>query len=119
MAIGVFCLVFALEMASLANQYWQLLLSQGILFGIGSSLVFIPSIGLPSQWFLAKRGIATGISSAGTGVGAVILSPVGQGEQLDSIDLIMKERAKSRSSPTSSLFETDLDFLLYLATQSS
>lgn len=77
-AAGVLAMVLALEMASLAKEFWQLLLSQGILFGIGSSLVFIPAIGLPSQWFSKKRGLATGISSAGTGVGAVIFSPVGQ-----------------------------------------
>lgn len=77
-ALGVFLMVFALEMASLSNQFWQLLLSQGILWGIGSSLCFVPAIGLPSQWFSKRRGIVTGIASAGAPVGAMILSPVFQ-----------------------------------------
>lgn len=74
-ALGVLLMTFALEMASLATQFWQLLLSQGILWGIGSSLCFIPAIGLPSQWFQKRKGIATGFASAGAPVGAMILSP--------------------------------------------
>lgn len=77
-AFGVFLMVFALEMASLSNQFWQLLLSQGILWGLGSSMCFVPAIGLPSQWFSKRRGIATGIASSGAPVGAMILSPVFQ-----------------------------------------
>ncbi|MCO5583358.1 hypothetical protein L7F22_037268 [Adiantum nelumboides] len=77
-ALGVLLMTFALQMASLADQFWQLLLSQGILWGIGSSLCFVPAIGLPSQWFSKRRGIATGIASSGAPVGAMILSPVFQ-----------------------------------------
>lgn len=61
--LGVVLMTIALELGSLATQFWQLLLSQGILWGIGSSLCFIPAIGLPSQWFDKRRGIATGIAS--------------------------------------------------------
>ncbi|KAH9839860.1 major facilitator superfamily domain-containing protein [Rhodofomes roseus] len=76
--LGVLMMAVALELASIATKYWELLLSQGIMFGIGSSLAYIPAIGLPSQWFDKRRGLATGIASSGSGVGAVILSPIVQ-----------------------------------------
>ncbi|TFY64370.1 hypothetical protein EVJ58_g2652 [Rhodofomes roseus] len=76
--LGVLMMAVALELASIATKYWELLLSQGIMFGIGSSLAYIPAIGLPSQWFDKRRGLATGIASSGSGIGAVILSPIVQ-----------------------------------------
>ncbi|EPT01309.1 hypothetical protein FOMPIDRAFT_1120752 [Fomitopsis schrenkii] len=78
MLIGVLMMSVALELASISHRYWELLLSQGIMFGLGSSLAYIPAIGLPSQWFDKRRGLATGIASSGSGVGAVILSPIVQ-----------------------------------------
>ncbi|KAH9924765.1 major facilitator superfamily domain-containing protein [Fomitopsis serialis] len=76
--LGVLMMTVALMLASIATKYWELLLSQGIMFGIGSSLAYIPAIGLPSQWFDKRRGLATGIASSGSGIGAVILSPIVQ-----------------------------------------
>ncbi|KAH9831426.1 major facilitator superfamily domain-containing protein [Rhodofomes roseus] len=76
--LGVLMMSVALQLASIATTYWELLLSQGIMFGIGSSLAYIPAIGLPSQWFNKRRGLATGIASSGSGVGAVVLAPIVQ-----------------------------------------
>jgi MFS family permease len=76
--MGVFFMTLALELASVATEYWQLLLSQGIMFGIGASLAYIPAIGLPSQWFVKRRSLVTGLASSGGGVGAVILSLIAQ-----------------------------------------
>jgi MFS family permease len=74
--MGIAIMTFALMMASLASRFYQLLLSQGILWGLGASLAFVPAMGLPSQYFVQKRGLATGIASAGSPLGAMILSPV-------------------------------------------
>ncbi|KAF9071293.1 major facilitator superfamily domain-containing protein [Rhodocollybia butyracea] len=76
--LGVGIIVVALMLGSIAKTYWELLLSQGIMFGIGGSFAYIPAIGLPSQWFKKKRALATGIASSGACAGAVILSPVVQ-----------------------------------------
>ncbi|KAH9934336.1 major facilitator superfamily domain-containing protein [Fomitopsis serialis] len=75
-SVGVIVVAVAFELASISTSYWELLLSEGILFGIGSSLAYIPAIGLPSQWFAKRRSLATSIASSGSGIGAVILSPV-------------------------------------------
>ncbi|KAF9071305.1 major facilitator superfamily domain-containing protein [Rhodocollybia butyracea] len=76
--LGVGTLVAALMLGSIAKTYWELLLSQGIMFGIGCSFAYVPAISLPAQRFQKKRAFATGIASAGACAGAVILAPVVQ-----------------------------------------
>lgn len=43
-AIGSFLHVFGLMMASLSTKYYQLILSQSVVSGIGSSLIFTPAM---------------------------------------------------------------------------
>jgi len=43
-AIGSVLHVFGLMMASLSNKYYQLILSQSVVSGIGSSLIFTPAM---------------------------------------------------------------------------
>ncbi|WVW82634.1 hypothetical protein I302_104645 [Kwoniella bestiolae CBS 10118] len=69
---GSFLIVLALMMTSLCKEYWQLILAQGILFGIGCSLTFHPSVSLPPQWFSKKRAIATAVAISGSGLGGVV-----------------------------------------------
>ncbi|WWC86543.1 uncharacterized protein L201_001420 [Kwoniella dendrophila CBS 6074] len=72
MVPGSVLIVFGLMMTSLCKQYWQLILAQGIVFGIGCSMTFNPSVSLPGQWFSKKRGIATAIAMSGSGIGGVV-----------------------------------------------
>ncbi|KAJ3392249.1 hypothetical protein HDU84_004514 [Entophlyctis sp. JEL0112] len=44
------------------NSSWQLMITQGLLFGLGTSLSYFPAVSVPSQWFNKKRSIATGIA---------------------------------------------------------
>ncbi|KAK4509767.1 uncharacterized protein ATC70_007069 [Mucor velutinosus] len=78
MCIGTIVAPLALILASFATELWHVYLSQGILFGIGAAFVFSPSVTLPSQWFTAKRALATGIAVSGSGIGGVCLSPMTQ-----------------------------------------
>ncbi|KAG0309510.1 hypothetical protein BGZ98_001653 [Dissophora globulifera] len=75
---GTGVMALALLLASFASQVWQLYLTQGILLGIGASLVYYPAIGAPSHWFDAKRGLALGLAVSGTGLGGLILAPATQ-----------------------------------------
>ena len=61
-------------LASFAHNIWQLCLSQGVLVGIGVGFGTIPCIAVLSQWFEKKRSLASGIASAGSGVGGLIFS---------------------------------------------
>ncbi|GAB5588732.1 hypothetical protein Unana1_03632 [Umbelopsis nana] len=61
-----------------ANELWQIYLSEGLLFGIGASLVWNASVSLPAQWFSKKRALATGLGVCGTGFGGLTISPITQ-----------------------------------------
>ncbi|KAF8941460.1 major facilitator superfamily domain-containing protein [Dissophora ornata] len=76
--LGTGVMALALILASFATQVWHLYLSQGVLFGIGASLVYYPAIGAPSHWFDAKRGLALGLAVSGTGLGGLGLAPATQ-----------------------------------------
>ncbi|PSN65437.1 putative monocarboxylate transporter [Corynespora cassiicola Philippines] len=48
--------------------------TQGVIFGIGAGLLFLPAATVPSLWFKRKRGLATGVVYAGAGVGSATLA---------------------------------------------
>ncbi|KAF9360673.1 hypothetical protein BGX26_008176 [Mortierella sp. AD094] len=60
--------------ASFATEVWHLYLSQGILYGIGASMANPCILSAPSQWFVARRGMASGIGISGSGVGGLVFS---------------------------------------------
>ncbi|KAG0281963.1 hypothetical protein BGZ95_000028 [Linnemannia exigua] len=75
---GTFIMTAALVLASFSTQLWHLYLSQGLLFGIGASLVYFSSVAAPTHWFEKKRGLAMGISASGSGLGGFFLAPLTQ-----------------------------------------
>ncbi|KAL1914450.1 uncharacterized protein VTP21DRAFT_8902 [Calcarisporiella thermophila] len=76
MLIGTFLLPISLCLASFTTQVWHLYLSQGILFPVAASMLFLPAMPLPSQWFLKRRALATSICSSGSGIGGLLLAPI-------------------------------------------
>ncbi|KAL8838822.1 MAG: hypothetical protein Q9170_001977 [Blastenia crenularia] len=60
--------------ASFAYRIWHVYLCQGALVGLGVGFTYIPSTAILSQWFTAKRSLANGISTAGSGIGGLIFS---------------------------------------------
>ncbi|KKZ68780.1 hypothetical protein EMCG_00993 [[Emmonsia] crescens] len=65
--------VISLGMLSLCTEYYQVLLAQGVAFGIAVSGTCLPAIVTVSQWFSTKRGLAVGVASCGSSfVGGVI-----------------------------------------------
>ncbi|UKZ77895.1 hypothetical protein TrVFT333_005623 [Trichoderma virens FT-333] len=57
--------------SSFAIHFYQYLLAQGILLGIGNALLFYPATGAISEWFNHKRGLALGIALSGSSVGGI------------------------------------------------
>lgn len=58
--------------ASFALQIWQLLLSQGVCFGIGLGFCFTATVGVVPQWFTKRRSFANAVSTSGSGFGGLI-----------------------------------------------
>lgn len=70
--VGSIMHVFGLMMASIATQYYQFLLSQGVCSAIGVAAVFLSAIGCVSGWFDKRRGLAFGVLATGSSIGGVI-----------------------------------------------
>jgi MFS transporter, MCT family, solute carrier family 16 (monocarboxylic acid transporters), member 10 len=66
--------VAALILLSLCTQYWQVLLCQGVLFGIGCSGAVLPSIVCVTQWFSTRKGLAVGLASSGSSIGGIFFT---------------------------------------------
>ncbi|GAA0806425.1 L-lactate MFS transporter [Spirilliplanes yamanashiensis] len=64
------------SLVSSADQLWLLVLTYGVLGGIGLGAAYITPIAMLAKWFPDKRGLITGIAVAGFGFGAVITAPV-------------------------------------------
>ncbi|MCJ1451190.1 hypothetical protein MMC28_001526 [Mycoblastus sanguinarius] len=54
----------------------QLIMTQGVLNGIGSGLLFAPSISLIDEWFFYRRSLAYGIYFGAVSLAGAILPPI-------------------------------------------
>lgn len=72
--IGIFFETLSLIGASFATEKYQIVLAQGICFGIGMGFLFVGSVGIPAQWFTKRRSIANAICAAGSGCGGLVWS---------------------------------------------
>lgn len=70
-------LLIGLLLIFVMNQSWQLIIIWGIIIGLGSSLFLtVLSPYVANHWFKEKRGLATGILTASTAMGQLLLLPV-------------------------------------------
>ncbi|KAJ7241673.1 major facilitator superfamily domain-containing protein [Mycena haematopus] len=60
--------------SAFATRLYQVFLFQGCLLGFSMGISMPLYMALPSQWFLHRRGLATGIAVAGSGIGGGIVS---------------------------------------------
>ena len=65
----------SLLLTSQANATWQLFITYGFLFSLGSSGIYIVTMATVSRWFDKKRGLALGIASSGAGLGTLLIAP--------------------------------------------
>lgn len=71
--IGSLLVVVGLAVASLGTRYWHILVAQGLLCGLGSGLIFCPSVALCSTYFQRHRSLAIGLGASGSSTGGIII----------------------------------------------
>ncbi|KAF2151293.1 putative MFS monocarboxylate transporter [Myriangium duriaei CBS 260.36] len=72
LVVGSFLVVFGHMMLSICSAYWQVLLAQGVVVGLGAGCLFVPCVAILPQYFTTKLGLAIGLISAGSAFGGVI-----------------------------------------------
>ncbi|KAL6232196.1 hypothetical protein BDW75DRAFT_232972 [Aspergillus navahoensis] len=71
-AVGAALLVLGTFMTSLATEYWQIFLAQGLCIGLGQGLMRLPSVTLISTYFMRLRVFAVTTAATGTSTGGII-----------------------------------------------
>lgn len=75
---GVVVLLLGVFMTSLATDYYQVFLAQGVCIGIGVGLMFCPALTLVSTYFSRRRAMSLAICASGTATGGVVFPVIVQ-----------------------------------------
>ncbi|CAO3698835.1 unnamed protein product [Rhizopus stolonifer] len=76
LAFGAVLMSLGIILSSFITEMWHLYFTMGLVFGIGTAMVYISIVSVIPQWFTTRRGTAMGICSAGSGIGGLALSPM-------------------------------------------
>lgn len=74
MLIGSVLMSLGLILTGFCSELYQFILAQGLLFGVGSSLLYIPPVVCAPFFFDSHRAIAMGILFSGTGFGGLAMA---------------------------------------------
>ncbi|KPM44878.1 hypothetical protein AK830_g1573 [Neonectria ditissima] len=75
---GLTLQVLGIFMTSIATAYWQLLLAQGLCQGLGSGIVFAPTVANVSTYFTSKRTLAISSAACGGTTGGIVFPLIAQ-----------------------------------------
>ncbi|GAM90205.1 hypothetical protein ANO11243_082460 [Dothideomycetidae sp. 11243] len=70
--VGSVSTVLGYMMLSLCKEFWQVVLAQGFLVGIGGGCLFVPAVAILPTYFRRKLGMAIGLAASGSSMGGVI-----------------------------------------------
>lgn len=77
MLVSMTTLLTGLLLTFSMNQSWQLIIIWGVIIGLGSSLFLtVLSPYVANHWFKEKRGLVTGLLTASTAMGQLLLLPI-------------------------------------------
>ncbi|KAK7208544.1 major facilitator superfamily domain-containing protein [Myxozyma melibiosi] len=70
---GTILMTVGIMLTSISTQYYQIMLSQGVLTAIGGAMIFHACAPAISSWFDKYRATALGIGNAGSALGGVFI----------------------------------------------
>ncbi|KAI0120050.1 MFS general substrate transporter [Nemania sp. FL0031] len=80
--VGTIFVALGFMLTSISTQYWSIFLAQGVLTGLGTSFLAIPSIAIVPPYFKpARRPMVMGTATLGSGLAATIYPIVFQSLQ--------------------------------------
>ena len=71
--LGLTLMVVSIISASFAEEVAHLIMTQGVLYGIGGAIMYAPFVICLGEWFEKRKGLAFGLLWAGTGVSGAIV----------------------------------------------
>lgn len=82
--LGGALIMIGFILGSFGNELWQMFCSLSLFFMFGFPAAYYPAVAAPGQYFLRRRGIAFGLSIAGSGLGGFAFSNLSQ-KMIDTI----------------------------------
>jgi MFS family permease len=76
---GMVLIATGLLGTSLSGSMPMVYAAYGVCIGLGIALVYTPAIGCVQPWFTRRRGLASGIASAGIGAGTLVVPLLASG----------------------------------------
>ena len=73
---GALLQVAAVMALSACTLYWQFLITQGVVFGLGAGMSFTPTMALVSTYFAKRRNIAIGMVASGSCTGGLLFPAI-------------------------------------------
>lgn len=73
--IGAFLAVLGLFLTSFIQEAHKMYVTYGLVWGVGSSLCFVPSIIMLGEYFERRLALVNGIGTSGSGIGGLAASP--------------------------------------------
>ena len=74
--LGMILLASGLVLASFAQSLMAVYAAVGLGVGLGIGCSYVPAMGAVQRWFVRHRGFASGLASAGIGVGTLVVPPI-------------------------------------------
>jgi MFS family permease len=76
-AAGMVLVATGFLVAASASTLLQVLLGYGLLVGLGAGAAYVPAVALVQRWFVADRGLASGLAVSGIGVATALVPSLG------------------------------------------
>lgn len=66
------CLLLGHLLLGFSTEYYQVLLTQGVVIGVATGLTYVPSISVVLSYFTTRKPLALGIAATGISIGSVV-----------------------------------------------